>query len=51
MVAWSPVVTKKIQLAANFLLDIQELAFGDVDAVSLDEIYLLLCGTAQNSDV
>jgi hypothetical protein len=51
MVAWLPVVTRNFQLVANFLLDVWELAFGDADAVSLNEIYLLLCAIAQNSGI
>jgi hypothetical protein len=49
--AKSPVVTAKIQIAANFLLDIQKFGFYDMDKVSFDEIYLLLCGINQNSGV
>jgi hypothetical protein len=36
---------------ANFPLDVQTLAFGDVDAVSLNEIYLLPHAAAQNSGI
>jgi ADP-dependent glucokinase len=41
-VAWSPVAIGKFQLVDTFLLDVWKLVLGDVDAVSLSEVCLLL---------
>jgi hypothetical protein len=45
------VASKKFQLEDDFPFDVWELAFGEGNAVLLNEIYLLPCTTAQNSSI